>query len=493
MEKSIVVPPIATNNFELKPQLVTLVQQNCQYHGLPHEDPNQFISDFLQICDTVKTNGVNPEVYRLILFPFALRDKAKLWLDSQPKESLNTWKKVVTEFLTKFFPPKKLTKLRLEVQTFRQNDGETLYEAWERYKLLTRQCPPDMFSKWTQLDIFYEDLGEISKMSLDTSAGGSLHKKKTPEETIELIELVASNQYLYSSNRNPVNSETSQKRCVLEVEAVNALLAQNKLMSQQINLLTQQMGGMQVSAINTQNPPQEVSYDMAGNFVQNNNYDYAQFSSEQVNYMESAFRNSNNDPYSQTYNQGWRNHPNFGWRDQPQKLQNFNNNFQGGFQQNNYNNCQFQSQQQQPPQQANSKSQEDSNWKMMRSFVQETRASIKNLEIQMGQIATRINEIDQRTTNSLSSNTIPNPREECKAITLISGQVATGSETTVNGELVEKEAPVEKKEEVEHVPPKCADNPFSDSLDTYPTLPKAPEYKPKMPYPQRLQKETKDK
>ncbi|KAL4275779.1 hypothetical protein AHAS_Ahas20G0141300 [Arachis hypogaea] len=267
--KSIVVPLINANNFELKPQLVTLVQQNCQYHRLPHEDPNQFISDFLQICDTVKTNGVNPEVYRLMLFPFALRDKAKLWLDSQPKESLNTWEKVVTEFLTKFFPPKKLTKLRLEVQTFRQKEGETLYEAWERYLLLTRQ-----------LDIFYEGLGEMSKMSLDTSAGGSLHKKKTPKETIELIELVASNQYLYSSNRNPVNSETSQKRGVLEVEAVNALLAQNKQMSQQINLLTQQMGGMQVSAINTQNPPQEVSYDMAGNFMQNDNYDCAQPSSE---------------------------------------------------------------------------------------------------------------------------------------------------------------------------------------------------------------------
>ena len=47
--KSIVVSPIAANNFELKPQLVTLVQQNCQYHGLPQEDLNQFISNFLQI------------------------------------------------------------------------------------------------------------------------------------------------------------------------------------------------------------------------------------------------------------------------------------------------------------------------------------------------------------------------------------------------------------------------------------------------------------
>ena len=137
-----------------------------------------------------------------------------------------------------------------------------------------------MFSKWTQLGIFYEGLGEMSKMCLDNSVGGSLHKKKTPEETIELIELVASNQYLYSSNRNPVNSEAPQKKGVMEVEALNTILAQNKLMSQKINLLTQQMGGIQVSAINTQNPPQEVSYDMTGNFVQNENYDYAQSFSE---------------------------------------------------------------------------------------------------------------------------------------------------------------------------------------------------------------------
>ncbi|KAL4356210.1 hypothetical protein AHAS_Ahas09G0063900 [Arachis hypogaea] len=428
-EKSIVVPPIAANNFELKPQLVTL---------------------------TVKTNRVNPDVYKLILFPFSLRDGAKLWLDSQPKESLDTWNKVVTEFLTKFFSPKKLTKFRVEVQTFRQKDGETMYEAWERLKLLIRKCPPDMFSKWTQLDIFYEGLGEMSKMCLDNFAGGSLHKKKTPEETIELIELVASNQYLYSSNRTPVNFETPQKRGVLEVDAVNALLAQNKLMSQQINLLTQQMGGMQVSAINTQNPPQEVSYDMAGNFVQNDNYDYAQPSFEQDCFQQ-------------------------------------NNDFEA----------------------------------ILTGFRQKTRASIKNLEIQMGQIATRVNEIDQRTTNSLPSNTISNPREECKAISVISGQVASteaqvmqetrasirnlevlvdqlskkilesgkvaGSETKANEELVEKGAPEEKKGELEHAPPKHAENLFPDSLDTYPTLPKAPEYNPRMPYPQRLQKETKDK
>ena len=88
--RSISIPTIGANNFELKPQLVSLMQQKCKFHGLPSEDPYQFLTEFLQICETVKTNGVDPEVYRLMLFPFAVRDRARIWLDSQPKDSLDS-------------------------------------------------------------------------------------------------------------------------------------------------------------------------------------------------------------------------------------------------------------------------------------------------------------------------------------------------------------------------------------------------------------------
>ena len=37
--RSISIPTIGANNFELKPQLVALMQQNCKFHGLPSEDP----------------------------------------------------------------------------------------------------------------------------------------------------------------------------------------------------------------------------------------------------------------------------------------------------------------------------------------------------------------------------------------------------------------------------------------------------------------------
>ena len=73
---SIAAPAIEANNFELKPSLLSAVQQN-QFSGGPTEDPNLHLSVFLQYADTVKANGVSPEAIRLRLFPFSLRDRAR--------------------------------------------------------------------------------------------------------------------------------------------------------------------------------------------------------------------------------------------------------------------------------------------------------------------------------------------------------------------------------------------------------------------------------
>ncbi|KAL4329612.1 hypothetical protein AHAS_Ahas13G0317500 [Arachis hypogaea] len=258
---SIQKPTIHANNFELKPQLITLVQNNCSFGGGVQEDPNQHLTTFLRICDTVKSNGVHPDAYRLLLFPFSLRDKA--------------------------------AKLRVEVQTFRQQDGETLYEAWERFKDLTRRCPPDMFNEWVQLHIFYEGLSYESKKAIDHSSGGSLNKKKTIEEAIDVIETVAENDYFYASKRGNTIG-------VMELNNVDALLAQNKLITQQLADLTKKMETNQVAAISTSSTTQEGVNEEA------------QGSQEQANYNGNSPR-KNYDPYSKTYNPGWRNHPNFGW------------------------------------------------------------------------------------------------------------------------------------------------------------------------------------
>ena len=72
---------INANNFELKPALISMVQQ-VQFSGLPLEDPNIHLAMFLEICNTVKMNGVTEDTIRLRLFLFSLRDKTRGWLQS---------------------------------------------------------------------------------------------------------------------------------------------------------------------------------------------------------------------------------------------------------------------------------------------------------------------------------------------------------------------------------------------------------------------------
>ena len=55
---------IEANNFELKPALITMVQQH-QFTGHPSENPNEHMGRFMRMANTVKLNGVRPEVIKL--------------------------------------------------------------------------------------------------------------------------------------------------------------------------------------------------------------------------------------------------------------------------------------------------------------------------------------------------------------------------------------------------------------------------------------------
>jgi hypothetical protein len=68
---SIVRPAIAANNFELKPSLAQIIQQN-QFSENPTEDPNWYLATFVRFAEMLEVNGVDPEAIRLRLFPFSL-------------------------------------------------------------------------------------------------------------------------------------------------------------------------------------------------------------------------------------------------------------------------------------------------------------------------------------------------------------------------------------------------------------------------------------
>ena len=117
--------PIQVNNFELKSVTLQMLQ-NIMFHGLQNENPNMHLTNFIEVCDMVKYNGVTEEALRLRLFQLSLSDRAKHWLTSQLPDYITSWHDLVQKFLTKFFPPRKIAQLVQEIKTFGQLEGESL-------------------------------------------------------------------------------------------------------------------------------------------------------------------------------------------------------------------------------------------------------------------------------------------------------------------------------------------------------------------------------
>ncbi|GKG01891.1 zinc finger, CCHC-type containing protein, partial [Tanacetum coccineum] len=63
------------------------------------------------------------------------------WLERLPAGSITTWEDLTTCFLAQFFPPGRTTKLRNDILMFQQHHGESLSEAWTRFKDLAPKSP----------------------------------------------------------------------------------------------------------------------------------------------------------------------------------------------------------------------------------------------------------------------------------------------------------------------------------------------------------------
>ncbi|GKF78768.1 zinc finger, CCHC-type containing protein [Tanacetum coccineum] len=92
---------LAGNNVvPLRSDTIQLVQNECSFHGLRSEDPNQHLKDFLKLMDSLDIDGENRERIRLYLFQFSLCDQASNWLERLLAGSISTWEDLTTRFLT---------------------------------------------------------------------------------------------------------------------------------------------------------------------------------------------------------------------------------------------------------------------------------------------------------------------------------------------------------------------------------------------------------
>nr|GFA90927.1 reverse transcriptase domain-containing protein [Tanacetum cinerariifolium] len=185
-EDAMVIPKITANNFELKHNLINLVQ-NKQFFGHDKEDPHAHTRYFNKITSTMRVLNMRSSSIKLMLFPFSLEGAAQIWLEKEAPRSIQTWDDLVSKFINQFFPPSKTTNLRNEITRFQQRFDESFYEEWERFNDLLRACPHHGFSELHQLETFYNALNINDQDSLNSAAGGNF-LDKMPREFLKIIE-----------------------------------------------------------------------------------------------------------------------------------------------------------------------------------------------------------------------------------------------------------------------------------------------------------------
>ncbi|GJX33366.1 reverse transcriptase domain-containing protein [Tanacetum coccineum] len=120
---------IQATDFRLKNHMIQQVQNRFQFHGLPGDDANKHLDKFLTVTQSMKQNEVTYDALRLFLFPYSLTHHATTWFDRLPKNFIHTFKEMVSKFISEYFPPSIVTKLRNDISNFRQLPDESLFKA----------------------------------------------------------------------------------------------------------------------------------------------------------------------------------------------------------------------------------------------------------------------------------------------------------------------------------------------------------------------------
>ena len=83
-----ITPLTDAESCEINTALLNLVMKDL-FSGLPSENAATHLNSFVDLCDMQKKKDVDNDIVKLKLFPFLLRDHAKAWFSSLPKNSID--------------------------------------------------------------------------------------------------------------------------------------------------------------------------------------------------------------------------------------------------------------------------------------------------------------------------------------------------------------------------------------------------------------------
>ena len=293
-----IAPPATTAEFfEIKPALLNLVMRE-QFSGVSSDDAAAHLNNFVELCEMQKYKDVDGDIIKLKLFPFSLRGRAKDWLLSLPKNSIDSWTKCKDAFIGRYYPPAKIISLRSSIMNFKQLDTEHVAQAWERMKSLVKNCPTHGLTTWMIIQTFYAGLNFSSRNLLDSAAGGTFMSITLGEAT-KLLDNMMINYSEWHTERAPqgkkVNSVEETSSLSDKIDAIMSMLVNDRTNVDPNNVPLASLVA------------QEEHVDV--NFIKNNNFNNNAYrNNSSNNYRPYPYNNGNG--YGNSYGNSYNNNRN---------------------------------------------------------------------------------------------------------------------------------------------------------------------------------------
>ncbi|GJZ43905.1 ribonuclease H-like domain-containing protein, partial [Tanacetum coccineum] len=127
-EEAIVIPEINADHFEIKTNLLQLVQAN-PFHGFERENPHTHINNFKRITSTLKFRDVPNDVIKLMMFPYSLEGAAVRNKMLQEMDPYNHSTPTSTKLL--ILDTGKFEQWKFRIQQYLQHEYYALWEVIE--------------------------------------------------------------------------------------------------------------------------------------------------------------------------------------------------------------------------------------------------------------------------------------------------------------------------------------------------------------------------
>ncbi|GJY31299.1 hypothetical protein Tco_0414794 [Tanacetum coccineum] len=152
------------STFEVKGQLRKELRKISFSYG-PSNSAVEHISNVLKIASIFNAQ----ESTLIHVFLLTLEGIAKRWFERTSTECTKSWSDLKQNFIRRFCPPAMIFKQLSEIQNFKQEEGKSIFDSWERYNDLLFKCPFHDLNDHQKVNTFYNGLNSQIRRAVDSN------------------------------------------------------------------------------------------------------------------------------------------------------------------------------------------------------------------------------------------------------------------------------------------------------------------------------------